>query len=136
MPNSPYVLGLSAVCAANAVGWLEPAARQEFPVVMVSIALCANAALAMILILRLGKFSADQVFGTRLTRACFAAALIGLFAVAHVIWLTPSTGVEQPNAILAAALGLRQPHVLVTGFLAVWLCSEWVGFRVRSREVA
>jgi hypothetical protein len=96
----------------------------ESAVLLITAAICANAALVSLILLRILGVEVEDAMQTVSGRLGTAGLVVGVFAVTHIVWLTPSTGVERLQGLFSAASDLRKPFVLCAAFLATWIACE------------
>ncbi len=122
--NVPVVLILAILAASMSWGSLSPDQKTVTPMVMITLALSANAAAMMLILLRAAHIGSQELTETMAGRVLSCLSFVGLFALAHVLWLTPETGVERPNDLIRGTTQLRDPKLLVAMFLLQWAVIE------------
>jgi hypothetical protein len=131
--NVPVVLILAILAASMSWGSLSPDQKTVTPMVMITLALSANAAAMMLILLRAAHIGSQELTETMAGRVLSCLSFVGLFALAHVLWLTPETGVERPNDLIRGTTQLRDPKLLIAMFLLQWAVIE-VMQRIWVRE--
>ncbi len=122
--NVPVVLILAIIAASMSWGSLSPDQKTVTPMVMITLALSANAAAMMLILLRAAHIGSQELTETMAGRVLSCLSFVGLFALAHVLWLTPETGVERPNDLIRGTTQLRDPKLLIAMFLLQWAVIE------------
>ncbi|GEM_PF-2887478 len=122
--NVPVVLILAILAASMSWGSLSPDQKTVTPMVMITLALSANAAAMMLILLRAAHIGSQELTETMAGRVLSCLSFVGLFALAHVLWLTPETGVERPNDLIRGTTQLRDPKLLIAMFLLQWAVIE------------
>lgn len=122
--NVPVVLILAILAASMSWGSLSPDQKTVTPMVMITLALSANAAAMMLILLRAAHIGSQELTETMAGRVLSCLTFVGLFALAHVLWLTPETGVERPNDLIRGTTQLRDPKLLIAMFLLQWAVIE------------
>jgi hypothetical protein len=122
--NVPVVFILAILAASMSWGSLSPDQKTVTPMVMITLALSANAAAMLLILLRAAHIGSEELAASVAGRMLACLSFVGLFALAHVLWLTPQTGVERPNDLIRGTTQLRDPKLLLAMLLLQWATIE------------